>query len=597
MNIKSHTLSRSSQLAARSSERGVTLIDTVIGSALVLVAFVGIAGVFQLSIEVVTNNRARAGAIALANEWMEYVRSLKFDDVGTLGGIPAGVVPQSETVSLNGIPYTRRTTIQFVDDPYDGIGAADTFPAGAPVFTDYKAVRVAISWQSRSGERTVYFVTRVEPQNGIEVACTSSCGTLSISVVNAVSEPVPNAKVRVVNTSTLPAIDLTTYTNIDGLVVLAGAPVSAGYEVTVSKLGYNSAQTYGATAENPSPSPPHPQVFENQTTAIVFAPAGSGVDVLASKTIYTYAVLATSTWNETFTTESQIASSTNVAVVSGVARLSGTVGTYPSYGEIESTVIGPPYLARWRTFSWAGSVPATTSIEFRFYDANGAIIPDGAFPGNSSGFTASSVDLSVLSTSTYPSMRVHARFLTNDASTTPSIDSYSILYDYGPVPLPSIPFHLRGRDKVIGSGPVYKYDEDLQTGADSKLLLPELEWDTYEVDFPDAPTYAIAIACNPHPEYLVPGSSVISSFYLAPVAPHAIGVEVRAGGALLSGATTALSKTGYAATTTTMCGQSYFNYLSAGTYTLTVSASGYQTYTNPNVSVSGTSTVQVTLNP
>ncbi|MBI4088176.1 carboxypeptidase regulatory-like domain-containing protein [Candidatus Kaiserbacteria bacterium] len=580
-------------------ERGVTLIDAVIGSALVLVAFVGIAGVFQLSIDVVTNNRARAGAIALANEWMEYVRSLEFDDVGTIGGIPAGVVPQSETVSLNGIPYTRRTTIQFVDDPYDGLGAADNFPTGSPVFVDYKAVRVAISWQSREGERTVYFVTRVEPQNGIEVACTSSCGTLSITVVNATSEPVVNAKVDVVNTNTSPAINLTTYTNIAGQVVLAGAPVAAGYQVTVSKPGYNSTQTYGADAQNPSPSPPHQQVFQNQTTSLVFAPLTSGVDVLASKTVYTYSAIATSTWNETFANESQIASSTNVAVVSGMARLSGGEGSYPSYGELETTVIGPSYIAKWKTFNWSGSTPAGTSIAFRFYDANDVIVPDSAFPGNAAGFTASSVDLSGLSTSTYPSIRLHPQLTTNDASTTPSIDSYSILYDYGPVPLPSITFHMRGQDKVIGLGPppIYKYEADSTTNAEGIKTLQNLEWDSYTVSFPAHPSYAVASACNPQPEYLAPGFSQTSRFYLAPVAGNALGVEVSAGGALLSGATAVLSKTGYAATSTTMCGQSYFNYLSAGTYTLTVSATGYQTFTDPNVSVSGITRQQIELNP
>lgn len=596
MNTEAHIPSRSSQLATRSSSRGVTLIDTVVGSALVLVAFVGIAGVFQLSIDVVTNNRARAGAIALANEWMEYVRSLEFDDVGTMGGIPAGVVPQEETVTLNGIPYTRRTTIQFVDDPYDGLGAADTFPTAAPVFVDYKAVRVAISWQSRQGERTVYFVTRVEPQNGIEVACTSSCGTLSISVFNALSQPVPNARVRVVNTSTTPAIDLTTYTNIGGAVVLAGAPVSSGYEVTVSKTGYNSAQTYSASPSNPSPVPPHQQVFLNQTTALVFAPPQSGLDVLATKTVYTYSAIATSTWNEAFSGESQIASSTNITVVGGLARLTGS-GSYPEYGELESVAITPNYLAKWRTFSWTGSTPAQTAVTFRFYDIGGVLVPDSMLSGNSAGLTATSIDLTDVSTSTYSSLLVRARLTTGDASTTPSIDSYSVSYDYGPVPRPSTPLHLRGRDKIIGSGPVYKYDQDLQTGADSTLTVSGLEWDTYEVSFPSIPTQTIAIACNPHPEYLAPGSSVSSRFYLAPVAAHALGVEVRAGGALLSGASAALSKTGYSATTTTTCGQAYFNYLSDGTYTLSVSASGYQTYTNPNVSVSGTSTVQVTLNP
>src|SRR3989344_5795420 len=61
--------------------RGVTFIDTVVGTALMLVVFLGIAGVFQLSIDVVTNNKARAGAIALANERMEYIRSLAYASI------------------------------------------------------------------------------------------------------------------------------------------------------------------------------------------------------------------------------------------------------------------------------------------------------------------------------------------------------------------------------------------------------------------------------------------------------------------------------------------------------------------------------------
>ena len=93
---------RSTFYVLRTSSRGVTLIDTVVGSALMLVVFVGIAGVFQLSIDVVTNNKARTGAIALANERIEYIRSLAYASIGTAGGIPSGLIAQSETVSLSG---------------------------------------------------------------------------------------------------------------------------------------------------------------------------------------------------------------------------------------------------------------------------------------------------------------------------------------------------------------------------------------------------------------------------------------------------------------------------------------------------------------
>src|SRR3990167_10855367 len=119
MNTNSHKFPRSSQLAARSSESGITLIDTLFGTALMLLIFVGIAGGFKLSVDVVTNNKARAGAVALANERMEYIRSLSYNAIGTVGGIPAGTIPQTEPVSLNAVDYTRRTFVSYEDDPGD----------------------------------------------------------------------------------------------------------------------------------------------------------------------------------------------------------------------------------------------------------------------------------------------------------------------------------------------------------------------------------------------------------------------------------------------------------------------------------------------
>src|SRR3989338_639094 len=110
----------------RPGERGATLLDAVVGTALMLVVFVGIFGAFKLTVSAVSNNKARAGAIALANERLEYIRSLSYDSIGTVGGIPAGAIAQSETATLNGISYTRRTFIAYVDDPGDGTGASDS---------------------------------------------------------------------------------------------------------------------------------------------------------------------------------------------------------------------------------------------------------------------------------------------------------------------------------------------------------------------------------------------------------------------------------------------------------------------------------------
>lgn len=263
--------------------RGVTLIDTVVGVSLMLVVFLGVFAAFQLSVDVVLNNKARAGAIALADERMEYVRSLPYASIGTVGGVPSGTLAQSETLSLNGVSYTRRTVAEYVDDPKDGTGAADTTGTA-----DYKAVKVEVSWPSRTGARDVSVVSRFEPTAGLESAV--SGGTLAITVNNASGQPVSDAQVSIVNAGASPAVNLTTYTNVNGGVSLPGTPAASNYAVTVTKSGYSTAQTYSSTVSNPNPSPANLTVSSNQTTSSTFA-----IDQLATLTILTLRYGSTST--------------------------------------------------------------------------------------------------------------------------------------------------------------------------------------------------------------------------------------------------------------------------------------------------------------
>jgi hypothetical protein len=252
----------------------VTLLDTLVGSALLLVVFLGIAASVRLSIDVVTNNKARSGAVTLANDRMEYVRSLSYDAVGTIGGIPSGAIPQSESLTGNGISYTRRTTIQYGDDPTDGTGVADqnSIPA------DYKSARVEVSWTTRGTTRGVSLVTRVEPPNGMEV--TALGGTLLVSVLNANDEPVSSASVSIDNSSASPAISIDTYTNANGTVTILGATTTGTYSVVVTRPGYSTDQTY--TVPNPVRGPL--TVAQNQTTSATFK-----IDLLSSLTVVTRA--------------------------------------------------------------------------------------------------------------------------------------------------------------------------------------------------------------------------------------------------------------------------------------------------------------------
>jgi hypothetical protein len=565
----------------------VTLLDTVVGVALMLVVFVGIASAFQLSIQVVTNNKARAGAIALADQRMEYIRSLGYASVGTVGGIPSGTIPQSEAMSFNGIQYTRRTYIEYDDDPADGSGASDA----NHITEDYKSVKVQLFWTQKKHSYNITLVTRVSPTRGLETNVPG--GTLTILSVNSLGSPVPGAAVTIVNASASPAVNIATYTDASGTASILGAPSASGYQITVTEPGYSTAQTYTATAQNTSPNPGNLTVTTSNTTSATFA-----IDLLGNKTVNTWTQILTGTSSDPFNDQSEIATSTGITVSGGQAMLA----TGSSTGEVQSTAIGPSYLANWGTFSWSDSQPATTSIRYHVYDGAGVnLIPDAFLPGNAVGFTSGSVSLAGVSTSTYPTLRLDAVFSTHSTSTTPTLTLWSISDTYGPLPLANIAFNLQGA-KSIGTGPsgtVYKYSNNFSTGASSTVAIPNLEWDNYTVTIAGATGYDIASACNPQPESLSPGATMTSNFYLAAHTTNSLLVDVRsaATGALITGASVHLSKTGYTSTfSSDACGQSFFPGLSSGTYSISVSAAGHTTYTSSTVSVSGTSRLSVQLN-
>ncbi|MBV9159138.1 MAG: carboxypeptidase regulatory-like domain-containing protein [Candidatus Kaiserbacteria bacterium] len=569
-------------------ERGVTLIDTIVGTALLLLVFVGVAAAFQLSVDVVTSNKARAGAIALVDERMEYIRSLPYTSLGTVGGIPSGSIPQNESVTLNGVTYNRRTFIEYFDDTKDGSGGGDANGVQA----DSKAAKVDVSWNSRTGVRHIIAVTRVSPATGLESAV--SGGTLTIFVVDSTGASLSNAQITIVNATT--SVNLTTYSNASGTATLIGTPAGAGYQITVTKSGYSTAQTYFASAQNTNPNPGNLTVSNSQTTSATFA-----IDVLGSKTVQSWSPVQSGTWTDPFADNSNVATSTNITIAGGVAKIAGSA-PYGS-GEVQSTSISPSYLSKWKQLSWTSSAPAGTSILYRVYDVNGgSLIPEAQLPGNAAGFTSSPIDLTSISTSTYQGLRIDAT-LSGSSSATPSIDAWNVNYDYGPTPLPNIALTMTGA-KTIGTGPsgaVYKYSQTINTGASASVTVPNLEWDAYTLAVASSSSaYDIASACGPQPESLAPGAAMTTALYLLAHTANSLLVDVRASatGNLIPGASVTLSRTGFSsALTSDNCGQAFFSGLIASTYTIVVSAPGYVTYTGTNaVTVSGTTRYSVTLN-
>jgi len=260
------------------NQQAFTLIEVLVGIFILAISVVTIYSMFNMSLKVIWESKARISATALANQKLEMARNLPFDDIGTLGGIPAGQIPQSEIVTRNSIDFTIDTEVLYIDDPFDGIQGGDPDDL---LPTDYKRVRVEVGWSSRYGDENLIFLTDIAPK-GIETA--EGGGTIKINVFNSIGEAVPQANVHIVNNDVIPAVDLTTQTNNNGVVYIPGSPASVeNYLITVTKNGYSSDYTNEATAELPSPDKPPLTVFEGAVTSSSFQ-----IDLVSNLTIYTY---------------------------------------------------------------------------------------------------------------------------------------------------------------------------------------------------------------------------------------------------------------------------------------------------------------------
>lgn len=484
------------------SLRGVSLVDVVVGSALFLIIFVALFGILRASIAVSGLSKLKAAATSIATSQVEYIRSLEYNAVGTDGGIPAGSIPQNATTTQAGLEFSVRTYIVYADDPADGEGVLDS----NGITTDYKRVKVEVSYTAQSVSRSVVLLTNIVPP-GIET--TVGGGTLRVNVVDAFGVPISGATVRVVNDVLSPVIDVSTFSDSTGAVLFGGAPTSTEYQVYVSKDGYSSEETHERDAVNVNPTPGYLTVAESQTTTGTFA-----IDLLSTLTLRTFSPIEPAVFYDGFADNSKLHTESNVVVSGDALVLSGGVGSYVSSGSALSSSTAPTYLASWVSASSTLSVLAGTTATFRITDDAGTPLPDAVLPGNSSGFT-SVVDLSGVSTTTYPALRLEASLSTSDPLVTPSVLDWELGYTHGPLPLGNVPVTLTGA-KTIGSDtgglPIYKTSVATTTD-ETGLRSLTLEWDSYTLSVTG---FTIDIS-EPTPPYeVLPNTTVDAVLILTP---------------------------------------------------------------------------------
>ncbi len=574
---------------------GFSLMETLVGTALMLLVFVSIFGIFNMGIKLVGRVKAKAGATALATERMELIRNLPYSEVGTIGGMVSGNIPQTEIIVLNGIQYTRTVFVNYVDDPKDGEGNNDE----NGIVADYKVVRVEVTWPNSS--KPTVFVSNIVSK-GIETL--QGGGTLKINVFDASVLAVSSAQVHIENSSANPPISTNVLTNSDGKIVFPAATTTSAYEVTVTKDGYSTAKTYTADAYNVSPNPANLTVLEGQTTEASFV-----IDKLSSKTIKTWEPVKDFYWNDTFDDwlkVSDYASTTASTTENGGAAVleEESPGLYFPSGYLMSEDISADRLVAWGNLSWTDNLLASTTAEYRVLYFNGSgysLISDADLPGNATGFDISPVDLSGLSTSTYSTLRLKADLATEKPGRTPELLDWKVLWRAGPFPLANVAFHMKGQKTIgkdLNDDPIYKYSEDLSTGADGTLQIDNLEFDIYDITVDGvASGYDISESCPFQPVNISPGTSNTTNLTLVAHSSDSLLVFTKDdAGNVLPGVSSRLYKSGYDETlTTSSCGQVFFTPLVNQNYILEVSKTGYET-SSSTVDVAGQSRFEIIMN-
>ena len=249
-------------------------MESVVALGIFALISTALFSLFFVGLRVVNEDKARIGARTIAEEHMEILRNLPYDEIGTVGGVPAGEIETEEEITLNNITYDVETDIRYVDDDYDDVAPTDL------VNVDYKQIRISISWNSQVDAEPLTLVSNIVPR-GMESL--EGGGTLWIEAHDSTPNPIANATVQIINNEVTPTVSINSQTNDDGIYILPGALVATqSYEVLVTKSGYSTGQTYTLDPiNNPNPDPAHLSVGESEVTNKIFI-----IDLLSDLSIH-----------------------------------------------------------------------------------------------------------------------------------------------------------------------------------------------------------------------------------------------------------------------------------------------------------------------
>ncbi len=265
-------------LNIKNGQKGFTLVEALVAIAIFAIVSSAIYSAYQSVIDITVASQLSATGLTVISNQLEVIRNIKYQDIGIQGGAPAGIIPGQQNINTSGFKFVLNTTVRNIDDPFDGVLGGvpnDIAPA------DYKLVELTLTCQNCPNFKPITTTTYVGPAN---LEGSSKNGDLFVNAIDASGNPIAQANVTVVNNAVNPAINITDVTNNNGQLQLVDiATSSLNYQVTITKAGYSTDKTYKpGDPPNPNPVKPHATVVSHQVTLLTLA-----IDRLSTQTLTT----------------------------------------------------------------------------------------------------------------------------------------------------------------------------------------------------------------------------------------------------------------------------------------------------------------------
>lgn len=212
--------------------RGVTLVELIVSLTVFMIVILSTFTLYTALVNSAVVAKRQAVALTLATNQMEYLKSLPYDDLAVAGGsiYSPSPLPASSNQTINGVRYTITTSINYIDDAFDGCGSYPTQalkeqycrnyppPSGSPATDsnqrDYKIAHVRVT--DAVGTK----LAEVDTQISARVAETASTtGALFVNVIDDKGNPVSGATVAMQNSTVTPALNLSDNTDSNGVAI------------------------------------------------------------------------------------------------------------------------------------------------------------------------------------------------------------------------------------------------------------------------------------------------------------------------------------------------------------------------------------------